>query len=131
MHRIDVLAVRTVTFFMFTAIPMIGLNSAPKISDMVEIAEAMKNETKDITQIDLVIGVGTGMVATGPVNVNPIVMIEIIRTDDGSIEADREVTAMMIIIVRKNDGIAVEVEVIQKDQIKNNYLEDLVRMGNR
>ena len=116
---------------MFTAIPMIGLNSAPKISDMVEIAEAMKNETKDITQIDLEIGVGTGMVATGPVNVNPIVMIEIIRTDDGSIEADREVTAMMIIIVRKNDGIAVEVEVIQKDQIKNNYLQDLVRMGNR
>jgi ribosomal protein L21 len=74
-----------------------------------------------------VIGVVTGMV-TSLENATPIVMIEIIRTDDEDVEAGHEVTVMMIIIVRKSDDIAVEVEVIQKKEIENSYPKDLLPM---
>ena len=110
MLKIDVLVVRIVTFFMFTAILMTGQNNALKISNIIEIVGATRSETKNITQKDLVIGTVTEMVITDLENVNLIVLTEIIKTDEENIEADHEVVVtMMIIIIRKrNDDIAVK-----------------------
>lgn len=126
MPKIDVLVARTVTFFMFTAIPMTGLSSAPTISDIIEIVDATKRGKRGQTYP--VIAVGTEIETRDPGTATLIVTTGIITTDDENVEVGQEVIAMMIKLAKESDGIAVEVEVIPWKEID---LVELLPMENR
>lgn len=121
MRKIDVLVGRTVTFFMFTAIPTTGLNSTPKTSDTIET-------TGIAMEKDLAIGPMIEMASTERENASLIVMIEIIRTGDEDARADHAVAATMITIARSVDIVA---GVNQRKGNENAYLLGILKMENR
>lgn len=113
---------------------MTGLSSVRRISGMIGIVGATKNEIGDILLIGLdspVIGIVTGAVTTGPLIETLIIMEKIPRTDDVNVVADHAAIVTKMIFVRENADIEVEVGVTRKE-IENSCMSDLrLPMENR